>query len=85
MDESSPSHIQPTIGRGGEVRTDNGVFSIPEFATQDENDDKFDLAEPLTIKEAAKATKIFQKNLPDDIVDVDTGNGISNLPLGDGE
>lgn len=58
------------------MRSDNGVFSYPEDATAFEFDDEFDLASPLTIKEATEITKKFMKDLPDDIVDVDLGSDL---------
>lgn len=35
-----------------------------------------DLAPPLSITEAARMTKKFIDNLPDDMVDIDLGNGL---------
>lgn len=58
------------------MKSDNGVFSKPEDATAYEFDNEFDLAPPLTIKEAAEATRRFMKDLPDDITDVDLGSDL---------
>jgi len=49
--------------------------SSPLFITATEFVEEIDLAPELSIQDAAKATRRFIRDLPDDIVDVDTGPG----------
>ena len=56
------------------MRTDNGIFSHPEYATEFEFDDEFDIGEELSLDKAAELMQKFMKDLPDDMIDIDTGN-----------
>lgn len=50
----------------------NGMDKYEPYATADGLQD---LAEPLSITEGAKMTRRFIKKLPDDLVDIDLGDG----------
>ena len=57
------------------MRTDNS-YALLESAETDIDIEDDDLAPPLSITEAAKMTRKFIDNLPDDMVDIDLGNGL---------
>ncbi len=54
-------------------KIDNSYTPLESAGTDIELDD---LAPPLSITEAARMTRKFIKELPDDLIDIDLGNGL---------
>ena len=57
------------------MKSDNSNTSLESAGTNIDIEDD-DLAPPRSVTEAAKRTRKFIKELPDDIVDIDLGNGL---------
>ena len=57
------------------MKTDNSYTPLESAGTDVDIEDD-DLAPPLSITEAAKMTRKFIKELPDDMVDADLGDGL---------
>ncbi len=57
------------------MRTDNDYEPYGNAGTNQEVEID-DLAPELSLTKAAKLTKKFINNLPDDIIDIDLGNGL---------
>ena len=62
--------------RGVGVKTDNDYQPYDSADTSRELEDIENLAPELTLEEAAKATKRFINDLPNDIIDIDLGSGL---------